>query len=140
MHTALWANIVAFDMRMQRLATPYPQDRHVCCGFGPGGLRGLNSVLGRHPEAALHQRVAMLWAKYLADTIEWLPPRPEAYLVQWWLCEFSQVFASSDMGVLTSDMGARRATVPSPATLLSSGMALFLQRSLSHSLTHSLTH
>ena len=34
-HGLFWANIVAFDMRVQRLATPFPRDRQVCCGFGP---------------------------------------------------------------------------------------------------------
>ena len=95
-HAPFWANIVAFDMRVQRLATSSPKDRQVCCGFGPGGLRGLNYVLGRRPKATLDQRVAMLWAKHLSDNITWLPPRPEAYLVQWWLCEFSQVSASDE--------------------------------------------
>ena len=89
-HDVFWANVVAFDLRTQRLANPYPRDRQVFCGFGPGALRGLNSVLGRDPNAALEPRVALLWAKYLADTLAWPKPRPEAYLVQWWLCELSQ--------------------------------------------------
>ncbi|CAE7272562.1 unnamed protein product [Symbiodinium sp. CCMP2456] len=89
-HDYFWANIVAFDLRTQRLANAYPRDRQVYCGFGPGGLRGLNAVLGRARTAALEQQVALLWAKYLADTLAWPGPRPEAYLVQWWLCELSQ--------------------------------------------------
>lgn len=93
-HGPFWANVVGFDMRAQRLATPYPRDRQVCCGFGPGGLRGLNAVLGRNPTAPLERQVALIWAKHLSDHVRWPQPSPEAYIVQWWLCELSQAPAS----------------------------------------------
>ena len=94
-HDFLWADVVAFDLRTQRLPNPYLRDRQVLRDFGPGGLRGLNAELSRDPASALEPRVAMIWAKHLADTLPWPQPRPEAYLVQWWLCELSQAPTST---------------------------------------------
>ena len=57
--------------------------------LAPCGLGRLE--LGRNAAAELEPVVALLWASTLAGGhSSWPSPRPEAYLVQWWLCELSQ--------------------------------------------------
>ena len=95
-HGYFWASVIAFDLRTQRIATAFPRDRMTFCGFGPGGLRGLNRVLRRPPYAPIEPAVALAWAHYLSAAVRWPIPKPEAYLVQWFLCEYSQAPAALD--------------------------------------------